>query len=72
MQVVERWDFIPRDGKPALFSIADMVKGRKDGSDYPVHVVVIRNKEGKYTKEYHALLLEMGFPPQSEVESFVC
>lgn len=73
MRIVERWDFIPKEGKPPLFSIADMVKGESNGDEYPVKTITIRNKDGLYTKEYHQLLLDMGFPPQKDVEEFcVC
>ncbi len=71
MRIVRRWDFIPKEGKPALFSIADIVK-KKEGEawdgKYDVVSITIRNKEGKYTREYHQLLLDMGFPPQRDVE----
>ena len=30
MKIVERWDFIPKEGKPPLFSIADMVKRKEE------------------------------------------
>ena len=57
MKIIERWDFIPKEGKPPLFSIADMVKRKeeekKDDDTYPVKTITIRNKEGLYTKEYH-------------------
>lgn len=76
MRMVKRWDFVPKEGKVPLFSIADMVK-RKEGEawdeTYPVEVVTIRNKDGLYTKVYHQLLLDMGFPPQRDVEKWcVC
>ena len=75
MKIVKRWDFIPKEGKPALFSIADMIKRKEEENwdgKYEVATITIRNKEGKYTKEYHQLLLDMGFPPQRDVECFVC
>ena len=77
MKIVKRWDFIPKEGKPPLFSIADMVKRKeeekKDDDTYPVKTMTIRNKEGLYTKEYHQLLLDMGFPPQKDVVKYcVC
>lgn len=76
MRMVKRWDFVPKEGKVPLFSIADMVK-RKEGEawdeTYPVEVMTIRNKDGLYTKAYHQLLLDMGFPPQRDVEKWcVC
>ena len=39
--------------------------------DYEIKKVTIRNAEGKYTREYHKLLQDMGFPPQREAEDFV-
>ena len=76
MRMVKRWDFVPKEGKVPLFSIADMVK-RKEGEawdeTYPVEVMTIRNKDGLYTKAYHQLLLDMGFPLQRDVEKWcVC
>ena len=67
MHIVERWDFIPKEGKPPLFSIADLVKG-EFCETYDVKKMTIRTKDGKYTKEYNQLLIEMGFPPQKNVE----
>lgn len=67
MRIVERWDFIPKEGKPPLFSIADLVKG-EFSETYDIHKMTIRTKEGKYTSEYNQLLIEMGFPPQKNVE----
>lgn len=67
MRIVERWDFVPKEGKPPLFSIADMVKGEFE-EEYEVKTMVIRRKNGEYSKEYHQLLLDMGFPPQKDVE----
>lgn len=34
---------------------------------YEVKTVVIRDKDGNYTPEYQKLLVEMGFPPRSEI-----
>lgn len=68
MQIVERWDFVPKEGKTPLFSIADMIK--REGGEmkkYEVKTVVIRDKDGNYTPEYQKLLVEMGFPPRSEI-----
>ena len=65
MRIVERWDFIPKEGKPALFSIADMRKGEFE-EEYPVKTMTIRLKNGDYSEEYKQLLTDMGFPPQKD------
>ena len=70
MRVVERWDFIPKEGKRPLFVIAVLEKSQQ-WKDYEIKKVTIRNAEGKYTREYHKLLQDMGFPPQREAEDFV-
>ena len=70
MRVVERWDFIPKEGKRPLFVIAVLEKSQQ-WKDYEIKKVTIRNAEGKYTQEYHKLLQDMGFPPQREAEDFV-
>ena len=59
---------MPKEGKPPLFSIADMIK--REGEEmkkYEVKTVVIRDKDGNDTPEYQKLLVEMGFPPRSEI-----
>ena len=70
MRVVERWDFIPKEGKRPLFVIAVLEKSQQ-WKDYEIKKVTIRNAEGKYTREYQKLLQDMGFPPQREAEDFV-
>lgn len=72
MKIRKLWDFIPKTGKPALFVIA-VIEKRREGDvaeEYPIEKMTIRNKEGQYTKEYHALLRDMGFPPQKEAEDY--
>lgn len=68
MSIRERWDFIPKEGKPPLFVIAVIEEG--EWKDYEKKTMTIRNREGKYTKEYHGLLRDMGFPPQREAEDY--
>ena len=70
MRVMERWDFIPKEGKQPLFVIAVIEKNMR-WEEYETRKVTIRNAEGKYTREYHKLLQDMGFPPQREAEDYV-
>ena len=56
------------EGKPPLFVIAVIEEG--EWKDYEKKTMTIRNREGKYTKEYHGLLRDMGFPPQREAEDY--
>ena len=72
MKIRKVWDFIPKTGKPALFVIA-VIEKRKEGdsgNEYPIEKMTIRNVNGQYTKEYHSLLRDMGFPPQKEAEDY--
>lgn len=51
--VVERWDYVFREGRPPY--LATMVCAREEDGPFPeraTHVVVIRDREGRWTRQY--------------------
>ncbi|KAK8813212.1 hypothetical protein WA158_002804 [Blastocystis sp. Blastoise] len=68
LEIVERWDIIPKEGKPALICVAHLKRKSNTVSKYyPLHIIIIRNKENQHTHQYNQILIDMGFPPQRNV-----
>lgn len=66
LSIIERWDFIGKEGKPPLFSVCVMkhseeVDDSKEG--YEINTMIIRDKDGNRTEEYRKLMDRLGFPP---------
>lgn len=64
LKIIERWDFIGKEGKPPLFTVCVMKhEDEVDNDKYETHTMIIRDKDCNRTKEYRKLMDKLGFPP---------
>jgi tRNA1(Val) A37 N6-methylase TrmN6 len=61
--VVRRRDVIPREGKPALFSVWAMRRAADAAPSVVEPPLVVRDRAGRRTDAFRAVRAEMGMPP---------
>ncbi len=63
LAVERRIDIVPRDGKPALFSVHSMRRAAECANRMVDPPLVVRDRSGRRTPTFHALRHTMGMPP---------
>jgi tRNA1(Val) A37 N6-methylase TrmN6 len=62
LELVRRLAVVPREGKPALVSVTTMARA-PSGSTSRCATLVVRDRSGRWTRDFASLRARMGLPP---------